>query len=285
MWGILDFLVFLLVASSVQGAEIDTMENSFNCYADYLKRNGMLEQDFKSEPFNGEPFLCDAVLSTTVEGIYSGLLEEFSLIEELKDSAQCIVDSLSKAKWSNLDIKEQVYQTSEFLEDFEKEQRIKEVKVLQNQVSSQAIVNCMAEEEFGGLFDQIYSKDDQEEDFVGDYCVRSYAIEKKLFDTDLYQVNKNPKNLIAKDINCSTIIQQQFSDAEEELKQHLLKNTKFDDLKVKCLIAKYQENHYFNNILAIAILSELNISDEQRESERKKFIQSMISTTRVLSEC
>jgi hypothetical protein len=285
MWNILYIFVIFILASLAQGAEVETIENTFNCYADYLKRHGMLEQNYKSEPFNGESFLCDVVLSTTVEGIYSGLLEEFSLIEDLRDSSQCIVDNLRKAKWSDIDIKEQVYEVSEALSDAEKEEKIKELKVLQNQISSDAIVNCMAAREFGGLFDQIYTKDDQEEDFVGDYCARAYAVEKKIIDTNLYQVNINPKDLITKDIGCSAINQQHFSDAEEELRQHLLKDIEIDDKKVKCLIAKYHENHYFNNTLAIAILSELNISDVQKENERNKFIQSMISITRVLSEC
>lgn len=282
---ILGSLVILLLASSLKGAELETMENTFNCYADYLKRHGMLEESYKSEPFNGESFLCEIVLSTNVEGLYAGLLEEFAESEELKDSAHCIVDNLRKAKWSDLDIKEQVYQVSEVLSDSEKKSKIHELKALQTKISSEAIVSCMAEKEFGELFDEIYSKDDQEDDFVGDYCARVYAIKNQLIDTNQYRVNENPKNLIIKDINCSAINQQHFAEAEEELKQHLLKDIGVEGRKVECLIGKYHENHYFDNTLAIALLSELNIPADQKISERNKFIQRMINITKVLSEC
>lgn len=84
------------------------MANTFNCYAEYLKRHGVLEENFESSPFEGESFLCDMILTSTVNRVYEELYHEFSMDERYKEAALCIVESLRDAKWSDLDIKEQV---------------------------------------------------------------------------------------------------------------------------------------------------------------------------------
>lgn len=284
MWNVLDFLVFVVIASSARAAKVDSMENTFNCYTDYLKRHGLLESNFQSEPFNGESILCEVVLSTTVEGVYSALRDEFSKTEELKDAASCIVENLKAAKWSDLDIKEQIYEFSDLLSDEEKHEKIRELKKLQGKISGDAIVACMAEKEFGELFDQIFHKDDQE-DFVGDYCARRFAIVNNLVDVNVYNVSLNPKNLKTEDINCDVINSQHFAEAERELREHLLKDIGENAHKVDCLISKYHDNHYFNKSLAVALLGELNVSGDQKTRERNNFIAIMIKITKNLSEC
>lgn len=284
MWNVLDFLVIFIVFATVRGAAVDSMENTFNCYADYLKRHGLIEEDFVSEPFNGDSFLCEVVLSTTVETVYADLLERFEKNEELKEAAACIVETLQEEKWSDFDIKEQVIRTSQSFTDEEKQVKIYELKQIQEKISNDAIVSCLAEKEFGELFDQIYEKDDQE-DFVGDYCARMYAIQNSLLDTNVFTVNPNPNNLNTQDIKCEAINKQHFEEAEEELRTHLLKDIGENVSKVDCLIKKYHDNHYFNKTLVIAMLGELNITDHQKSIEKSKFVQSMIKITKDLSEC
>lgn len=283
MWDILDFLVIFTIFAIVQSADVETAENSFNCYADYLKHHGLLEKSFESEPFNGESYLCEVVLTTTVEGVYKDLLNEFSKKGEFKDDADCIVENMRKAKWSDLDIKQRVVDVSD-LEDAEKLAMAFEIKRLQEKISSEAIVNCLAAKEFGGLFDEIFHKDDQE-DFVGDYCARVYAVDNKLVDVETHPVIVNPHKINTNQINCDVINGQHFDQAEKELKVHLLKDIGENVTKAECLIKKYHDNHYFNKTLAIELLGELNISEEQKKAEKSKFIATMIKITKELSEC
>lgn len=280
----LNILLVLTVAGFVQAAAVESMENTFNCYADYLKRQGLLDNNFKSEPFNGEAELCNIVLSTTTAGIYSALLEEFVKVGEFNGSAECIVETLKKAKWSDLDIKEQVFHFMKSLSDEEKEIKIRELKKLQENISSDAIISCMAEKEFGELFDQIFNKDEQE-DFVGDFCARAYVVGNQLLDTNVYKIIMNPKNLITKDINCNEIMKKNFEAAEIELREHLLKDVGENSGKVDCLIDQYHRHRYFNKTLTIELLGELNISNQQKSIERENFINFMVEVTKKLSEC
>lgn len=284
MTNVLNLLVIIIITSSAQAAPEESMENTFNCYADYLKRHGILDQKFPSEPFNGETYLCEVLLSTTVETVYTTLLQEFKKNDELKDAAACIVQNLQKLRWSDFDIKEKVFEVSDSITEEEKKRNISEIKAVQEKLSGEAVVSCFAEIEFGDLFDQIFIKDDQE-DFVGDYCARTFALEKNLIDVSKYQVNKNPNSLNTKDIKCDAIIKKHFDEAEEELRQHLLKDSNEKADKVDCLISKYHENNFLNKTLAVALLGELEISDDQKQIEKGLFIQSMIKITSDLSAC
>lgn len=278
-------VVFVLVLSVVRAAEIDSIENTFNCYTDYLKRHGVLDAKFVSEPFNGESVLCEAVLSTTVAGVYSALHDEFKMNSQLSSSADCIVDQLKRSHWSDLDIKEQVYVFSETMTEAEKDQKIHELQQLQANISQAAVISCMAEKEFGELFEQVFSKEEEYEDFVADYCARSYAIENKIVDTAVYFVDPNPNNINIKDVQCQPIVEKNFKEAEEELRKHLLKDIGENAHRVDCLIKKYHDNHYFDKTLAVELLGELKITEDQKKVEKKKFIASMTKITVSLAEC
>ena len=101
-------LAFIPLISISNGSETISMKNTFNCYADHLKKHGVLEESFISSPFLGESFLCEMILTSTTNRVYDELYNEFSVDERFNNSAKCIVDSLKEAKWSDLDIMEQV---------------------------------------------------------------------------------------------------------------------------------------------------------------------------------
>lgn len=275
--------------------ETVSMENTFNCYADYLKRHRVLDETFESSPFDGESFLCEMILATTVNRVYEELYHQFNIDERFKGAASCIVDSLKNSKWSDLDIKEQVYEVSDLLTQPEKEEKIHEIKKMQEKISSNAILSCLAEKEFGELFNSIISNStsDEEgegesksdEDIVGDYCARMYGVEKGLIDVSEYKININPTDIITTYIQCDIVNQKHFDDAEIELRNHLLTDVGVPEKKVDCYMQKYHDNHYFDKTLAIALLGELKLNEEHLKSERKKFIDTMINITRVIGEC
>lgn len=286
------FVIFSVFVSSLSANDVRidnetiSIENTYNCYADYLKRHGIIEDHFKSQPFDGEEILCEMILESTVNRVYAELYKEFSANENFKTSAGCIVTSLRNSKWSDLDIKEQIYVVSDLLTVPEKQLKILEIKQQQEKISGDAIFSCLSEKEFGELFDSIINNTTfDEDDLVGDYCARKYGVENNLIDTNEYEIDLNPKNIITTYIQCDVVNRKHFDDAENELRNHLLNDAKLKEEKVNCYMKKYHENHYFDKTLAVALLGELKLNDEQRERERKKFLATMINITRFISEC
>lgn len=283
--------VYMVKSQESQNETIVSMQNSFNCYAQYLKQQRVLDDTFESSPFDGESFLCDMILATTVNRVYEELYHEFSIDERFGDAATCIVESLKTSKWSDLDIKEQVYEVSDLLTPAEKEHKIKEIKRTQEKISSEAILSCLSEKEFGELFNSIITnsttqdeeENKNEEDLVEDYCARKYGVEKGLLKD--YKINVNPSDLITTYIKCDIVNQKHFDDAEMELRKHLLTDVGVPAGKVECYMARYHDNKYFEKTLAIALLGELNLNVEQERLEKKQFIDTMVQITRVISEC
>lgn len=283
--------VYIVKSQESQNETIVSMQNSFNCYAQYLKQQRVLDDTFESSPFDGESFLCDLILATTVNRVYEELYHEFSIDERFGDAATCIVESLKTSKWSDLDIKEQVYEVSDLLTPAEKEHKIKEIKRTQEKISSEAILSCLSEKEFGELFNSIITnsttqdeeENKNEEDLVEDYCARKYGVEKGLLKD--YKINVNPSDLITTYIQCDIVNQKHFDDAEMELRKHLLTDVGVPAGKVECYMARYHDNKYFEKTLAIALLGELNLNVEQERLEKKQFIDTMVQITRVISEC
>lgn len=154
------------------------------------------------------------------------------------------------------------------------------------------MLTCLSEKEFGELFNSIIANTTQDEeepksdeDLVSDYCARKYGTENNLINTAEYKVNVNPTDIITTYIQCDVVNNKHFEEAETELRDHLLNDVGVVENKVDCYMQKYHDNHYFDKTLAIALLGELNLTEEQKQRERKKFIDTMVNITRVIAEC
>lgn len=285
MWNIVIFGI-ILVASTLIGARGPKATETFNCYADFLKRHGMLDDEFQSEPYNGEAGMCAIILTKTIDGAYDMLFREFQKNSDLKNAAECIVDNLRKENFSDLELKEQVYEGSPYLSRQLKDGKIKKLKKIQKKISAEAILACLAEQEFGEMFDNLYNNSTEEdEDLLGDYCARKYGIDNNLIDLNIYQLELNPKAINISDVKCKIINDKHFQEAENELKNYLESQSGISTDKVICFMEKYHDNHYFDRTLSIALLSEIDITIEQKDKERKKFIETMTNITKVIAGC
>lgn len=285
MWNIIVFGI-ILVASSLIDAKSPKATETFNCYADFLKRHGMLDDEFQSEPYNGVAGMCAIILTRTIDDAYDMLFREFQKNIDLRDATECIVDNLRKENFSDLKLKEQVFEGSPYLSRQLKDGKIKELKKIQKQISAEAILACLAEQEFGEMFDNLYNNStEDDEDILGDYCARKYGIDNNLIDLNIYQLALNPKAINVSEVKCEIINDKHFQDAENELKSYLETQTGISKEKVKCFMEKYHDNHYFDRTLSIALLSEIEITTAQKNEERRMFIETMTNITKFISSC
>lgn len=287
MWKFVSiFAILQSVAFSQEFNMSSSLHDTFNCYSDYLKRHGALDETFETTPYDGEEFLCEMILATTINRVYGELFREFSENSSFNESAKCIVENLRASKWSDLDIKEQIYDVSQLLTRQEKEQKIREIKHLQEKITGNAILTCLSEKEFGETFDSIIANTTyDDEDLVGDYCARKYGVENNLIDTNQYEINLNPRKILTTYVQCDIVNKKHFDDAEAELRNHLTQDTDTPAEKVECYMRKYHENQYFDKTLAIALLGEMKLTDEQKEREKQNFVSTMVNITRIISEC
>lgn len=111
------------------------------------------------------------------------------------------------------------------------------------------------------------------------YCVRKYVVEKNLIE---YTLNMNPKKIDVFELVCSVVINQMRTDAANVIASDkgLSKKQK------KCVKEKFLAGHYFDALaIAIALGQAKEITREQTDVERNKFIETMKKMTEDCNWC
>lgn len=271
----------ILLSSCVKGKHLASSQDTLNCYADYLKRNDLIESSFQSIAHN-DVESCDTMISQLHVQVYAALYKDFS-----EDSAECIVKNLEKSKYVDFSIKAQVFEGSSHLSKLQKQQMIKKIKKTQHSILEDSKLSCIATKEFGSMFNQLLGDktvEDDDSDPMEDFCARKFVVDNNFIDNNIYNLNTNPQNINTTDIDCDGIMQRVLKSIESDLKEVIEKDDDAED-KVKCIIGKYNANHYFERLLAIIFLKELDPTEAQKVKEREKFIEIMINISKNIEDC
>lgn len=274
-----------LVNSSAIDDLLIPMEITLNCYVDHLKKINFLEmRSIESNLTSDQYELCETILKSARQKIYNSLYEEFVKNDNLKDSANCIVESLKSSNWSDLEIQEEIFDLYQVFTKDEKSDKIARIRSLQHKLSNDAIITCMAEKEFGELFERIFMAEDLD-DQAHRYCSYKRVYKENIVDQSYFPQNWESKFMNINDTLCAILNSQRFAEAEFELRQHLIRDIGENEAETECLIKTYTAENYFDKTLAIEILHELDITEEQKQKEKRKFIDSMVEITNNLSRC
>lgn len=137
---------------------------------------------------------------------------------------------------------------------------------------------------YGGLFDVMLSRPyDKEKDTEGDYCVRKYVVDLNLLDTKTYNIEMNPRNIEPTTVDCKKIIAHQTQKIKDEMKNRFGSHMTCN--QVKCALEKFEDENYINKIVLTVVLSQIKLTDEQKQAERKKFIKMMDKVTHAIAKC
>lgn len=274
-------ILLLLVSTCADGNHVTSSQDSLNCYADYLKRNDLIESSFQSIAYNNVE-VCDSIMTVIHTKEYASLYHYFS-----EDSAECIVKNLEKLKYVDYSIKQQVYEGSLHLTQQQKVQMIKEIMRTKQSIMKNSRLACIAIKEFSTMFNQLLgdkTEDNEDSDPIEDFCARKFVVDNNFIDNTVYNLNTNPQNINTTNIDCDGIIQRVLKSIESDLKEVLEKDDDAEE-KVKCIIRKYNANHYFERLLAIIFLKELDLTEAQKTIEREKFIEIMINISKNIEDC
>lgn len=283
MKNVLNIILIFIGVTTISAAQVETVENTFNCYAEHLKGQGLLEQTFQTDPFEGDFILCEATVKAASEMQLSAIREKFIKIESVKDSVDCVIESLNNSRFIDLELLKQVFEETQLINDESKLIKLKEVSNILKKLSTESVEICLKSRELRDTFDIMLDKDD-EEDLVGDFCARQHVLEKGLIDTNRYKVILNPSNIKTENIKCDEIITAEFKQLEDGIRLHegskMLKSE-----QIECIIGMYHKNDYFSKVMAVGVLGELNLSEEQKQQERETFVKSILNLTVQMSDC
>lgn len=98
-----------------------------------------------------------------------------------------------------------------------------------------------------------------------------------------YKIKENPKKIDVLDLNCAKII----SDSKNDAANVMASDPSLRKLKkVKCVKEKFLAGNYFDAMaVAVALSQAENLTMEQQNQERNKFIEVMKRMDADLNEC
>ena len=123
---------------------------------------------------------------------------------------------------------------------------------------------------------------------VQEYCYSKYLIAEGIINTTIYEINVNPFGIDGSKVNCTGPIE-----VMRELKYNLIRNEVIEKLqkegislnKTGCILNQYHNHNYADEIMKIANLARIYITDDQKREERSRFIAMMNSIEQEKKKC
>lgn len=126
---------------------------------------------------------------------------------------------------------------------------------------------------FGLVFDNVFvHKTEYGNDPMTDYCARKYVVENNLIDVNTYKVVLNHKNLDIEGINCSKVLETENKLVEGMMTAAFV-NPSRTPSEVACMKQKVVQSGFVGKLMTIGVLSNVEITDEQKQNERRRFVE------------
>lgn len=283
-------MLFVLLSITVDAREIID-KPKINCFIKHLKAANKLDSDFPELSVTNEVEDCNQV----IKDVQNESLKKVALVirknKDVGSQTPCIMDDLRAHTWTDDFFLQAVYQFSNNLSANEKKKKIDEADARSIKFLEQSIKSCFYQKEFGEMFDELFKQDESssEEDNepLEDYCARKYVVDKSLVDSDVYTVVLNPKNIDVTNVDCKTVLKKVTKDFEEVMAKKFKDDDDMSlgDTEIACAMQKYSQGNFVDRIFVVFALSEINITDEQKQDERKKFIGFMTKITDSFLTC
>lgn len=202
----------------------------------------------------------------------------------------CIMAKLRAEGWMDQLFLELIYRQSQTMPDEEKKRKVNEIHEKVMNTTEDAITVCVYEDFFGQVYDKISNDpitvNSTEGERIDNYCARKYVVEKKLIDTKVHKVDLNPTNVQVDDVECEILLEIRVEELAV-IMTALMNDShlELNEFQIKCAAKKIRDGKFTDKILAAVIMSELELTDQQRKQERKKFIKTMENLLKTLEVC
>lgn len=233
-----------------------------NCFIRHLKENNLIQKDFEEFPSRNDFNLTDCEnFVTVVENFYYERIRNGSTFdveipdvqELIIDQGKCIEKQLRNDSYGDLILKSLIYDALKPLNDELTMQRNQTVKKLQEVLQS-SISACT----FTALYETYISIR------RNNYCARKYVVDNDVLGLRNFNLTLNPFHIDISGVNCTELIQKMIEDVSSD------ESTPTDNFNAIQLLS-----HEWG----VIFLTEITVSLDQREIEKKKYQEDLKEIT------
>lgn len=283
------FGLVALITVSISAAPTDNEAAGINCLIKHLKGMKKLPASFPEH--SGGTFLsssdCDSVITEIKKDCYKEIALMFRIDTDFNVHTKCIMADLRTHNMLEETLLMRVYEMSESLTASEKKKKISEVGDNVENIMKEALISCIYKQAMKELSeDTINNKNiDLGDTKMMDYCGKKRIIDNGLIDTTVYKINLNPDNLDVEGVDCDAVLKSKIRIFVKHLYELLQGGKKFDKDVFDCFVKKFKESKYFNRLMVLGIMAELDLSEEEKAAEVQKFIDFMKELTYTVANC
>lgn len=104
-----------------------------------------------------------------------------------------------------------------------------------------------------------------------------------MLDDKAYKVTLNPTSLDTENVHCEEILAEVTKKTHEVLIKRL--GSSLTPEKQECVMSKYDESKHTDRLMLLTVLGQLEMTVEQLQAERGKFIDMMKAITTAVEAC
>lgn len=251
-----------------------------DCLAAYARSKGVDVPTFDSINYNISNQDCVNIRHTFISNLRNQIRRKLDEIEIDQKQASCIYRTLMDSEiFMNSAIKAAAL---EYTMESSKGMNISEI--ILNAIKT-SIVTCRNEKDYGVDFDSYFDLKETI-NYTDSYCIKKYLIKNNLINNELYEIDPNPRKIDFTGLVCEDIIRRLNDEVNDQINAEFFHDSKLDNAqKVECALEKYREAEYFDFIMQMKALATLNITTEQKQTERDNFIRFMSEVADNVATC
>lgn len=248
-----------------------------DCFIKYLKSNKILQSYYQEQDTN-EVEDCNEIVENFINSTYRETALELRKDEHLKEFTLCMMSDLRLYKFADYKMLKIVYELSASMNEDEKKKKVKaaEAKVEEAQILS--VQHCMIEKALAAQFDG-YFENKTKENEMEIYCKRKYVVDHNLIDPKLFNLDVNSKETDEKRLACEKLIKTAAEALEARIDSDMRKDESVSNDYVECVKRVHREGRFFETTLIVDVLTHLDLTEEQKEEERKRFVKVVAAIT------
>jgi hypothetical protein len=268
---------------------VDTLpvpsNTELNCYIKYLKTGNKLDESYREfdiENEASEALNCEEVIETLKRQLYEENFSKLNITVLSEDLASkvCLISIYESQNLADDTMLEFVYESNLIMPEVEKEEKLIDIRRKTEEDSLVALQTCGV----GKIYKELEFEDrlktfSESDDEMFHTCATKYVNDHSSIDTKLYNIDVNTNELV--DDECTQLFQQKFEAIKEEKTKYLkfiFTENKIKEEEMQCYI-EHQAASNLAFTLRIEVLSKLQLTDEQKEKEKKRYVEDWSKST------
>lgn len=258
-------LIFILIAIIQAAASLSNLDEGNSCIIQYLKNKKKLHGDFPS-PSQPDSSKCRIVMPLILKTFENALRTRLAEKPDIK--VDCVMNHFKNSSMMDYMLMREVIPMSRDLENSEVTQRMRNSTKVLRKILISVAKKCEIDQNYGGLFDEILGLQNLTMPVLEhNFCFTKYAIENELI--EVKHINLNPRRIPTLNLDCEEMIDKNQI-MRERLLLEKLNRRNLSHEHIQCIMDKYRSEKAFASNVALEVIDILNISYEEKRSNREK---------------